>query len=420
MRLKKTHVNGIRVIGIVGFAVIFLVFLTIPNVGNVNFFKSVDIVPQSAEDIVNEAKIIGQYSIVETDELFTESDDSVLQQFLDSSNIDSPLSTEKFGIMTDVALFDINNNKITESDVLGISQLVILDDKNNVLNLSTIQASFNGITKSPETSINISGVVKFYLDDDLIATKKIWVSDGSKQTLVPLYVVDNIPPSFSERKTNFTFTLSDEGKTWKTGTEHYYRIIISELTASLNSEKEQKKFNWSGEHIAYELKVYADETRIAKISDSNKVISVPKSDGTVSVTSPVVNYRYRTNGTILTLCANFVYEIEIKCASPMLPVSFSFYVKNTNEFIGMVDNSAFNQNVIRTGGCPNGGYNCVEDVTSTPYWKNPVLSNIPRDTELLIKTSDGKSFTYMTPLSQHNLYVSYDGVTGSSNFGWSK
>ena len=33
---------------------------------------------------------------------------------------------------------------------------------------------------------------------------------------------------------------------------------------------------------------------------------------------------------------------------------------------------------------------------------------------------DGNSFIYTTPLSQQNLYVSYDGITGSSNFGWSK
>ena len=378
LRLKKVHVNGIRVIGVVGFVVLFLVFLTVPNIGNANFFKSVDITPQTAEDIVNEAKIIGQYSVVETDELFTESNDSILQQFLDSSNIDSPLSTEKFGIVTDVVLFDINNNKITYSDILGVPQLVITDDQSNVLSLSTVQVSFSGITKSPETSVDISGLVKFYLDDDLIATKKIWISDRSKQTLIPLYVVDNIPPSFSERKTNFTFTLSDEGKTWKTGTVHYYRIVISELTASLNSEKEQKEFNWSGEHVAYELKVYADETRIAMITDSKNVISILKSDGT------------------LKLCGELRksdrYNVQFHPAN--VHVEIDGVSVNTNPVVSMI-------------------------VSEREYYGEIcglLLSNIQRNSTFTVYIDDA-SFTVHTPLSQKNYIISQkvlqDGWNGN-------
>ena len=287
--MKKVHVNGIRVIGVIGFAIIFLVFITIPNIGNTNPFESVDIIPQSAEDIINEAKGINQYSVVETDQLFTESNDSVLQQFLDSQNIDSPLSTDKFGIEIQTALFDSDGKKYLNSTTFGVSQLSVLDEQGRLLDLGSIQTSFLGFTRNVEKSTNIWGTVKFYLDDELIETKRIWASSSNQQK-TSLLLVNNlsfdstdkilpINPLFSDRKTNFTFTLSDEGRNWVDGSEHYYRVILTDIHAIVDSDGDFKKFSWNGENIAYELKVKVDGSKKVVLNTDNKVISVLKTDG---------------------------------------------------------------------------------------------------------------------------------------------
>ena len=484
LRLKKIHVNGIRIIGIVGFAVIFLVFLTIPNIGNTNVFKSVDIVPQSAEDIINEAKGIGQYSVVDTDELFTESNDSILQQFLDSQNIDSPLSTEKFGIEIQTALIDSFGNKSLNSTIFGVSQLSVLDEQGRILDLGSMQTSFLGLTKNPEKSVNIWGTVKFYLDDDLIATKKIWASSSNQQK-TPLFIVSNLSivesnidhariseienqisvlrneiislgeqscvncngrdteirirddkidslnkelilleskideklpssPSFSDRKTNFTFTLSDEGRNWANDSVHYYRVVLTEVNANIDSDNDFKKFTWSGEYIAYELKVTVDEAKIVRFDvTTGKPISVLKSDGTFSVNSGIRAY--------YQLYAGGIAEELITSTNPPLPVSFQVFLKDTNKLLGVIDNTSFNLNRVEQTNCNN--YSCYVYVSVNPVWKNPIISDIPRNTDLLIKTSDGKSIQYKTPLSQHNMFVScenYDNPKCTSNFGYSK
>ena len=494
MRLKKVHINGIRVIGVVGFAVIFLVFLTVPNIGNTDIFESVDIIPQSAEDIVNEAKGIGQYSVVETDELFTESNDSILQQFLDSQNIDSSLATEKFGVEIQTALFDSNGKKYLNSTTLGVSQLSVTDEQGRLLDLGSIQTSFLGFTRNIEKSTNIWGTVKFYLDDDLIDTKRIWASSSNQQK-TPLFLVDSLSfveanidfarlpeinaqinslkqqisvlkteiislseqscvncngrdteirirdekiktfdnnitsltseasllrtkldnkfpasPIFSDRKTNFTFTLSDEGRDWIDNSDHYYRVVLTEIHANIDSDKDFKIFSWSGESIVYELKVKVDASKIVRFdSVTNKALNIFKSDGTFSISGkitsiPIAPGDYRFSSSTTT----------------MLPVTFELFVKNTNKLLGVLDNSGFIGG--RTGESWCSGYpsrTCYTTVTSG-NWVNPVITDIPRDTDLQLKSSDGSVFEFKTSESQKNYYISCDISSCISNFGYSR
>ena len=466
--------------GIVGLVVIFLVFLTVPNIGNTNPFESVDIVPQSAEDIVNEAKGINQYSVVETDELFTESNDSVLQQFLDSQNIDSPLSTEKFGIEIQTALFDSDGNKSLNSTIFGVSQLSVLDEQGRILDLGSIQTSFLGITRNIEKSANIWGTVKFYLDDNLIDTKKIWASSSNQQktplsvvsslsfvesnadyirisevenqisvlrneiiTLseqyctVPCYgrdteirirddkidllnielktlnlkTVDKLPasPLFSERKTNFTFTLSDEGRDWTNNENHYYRVVLTDVNASIDSDNDFKKFSWNGEYVAYELKVRVDESKIVKFDvTTNQAVSIFKSDGTLSVTSPIINV-YGNGGLQPT-----------QSTGTLLPISYELFIKSTGKSLGIIDNKSFVPSSFLATYC--GGYprQVCATVVTFAYWKNPVITDIPRGTDLQLKSSDGSMFEFKSSESQKNYYISCNVSSCTSNFGYSR
>ena len=470
MRLKKIHVNGIRVVGIMGFLAIFFVIITVPNVSQTNPIEYV--VPQSAEDIVNEARGITPGSIVDTDIKYTESNDSLLTQFLDSGNVDSPFATEKFGIEIQTALFDSNQNKYLNSTVFGISELSVLDEQGRPLDLGSVQTSFAGVTRNTEKSINIWGTVKFYLDDDLIDTKELWAS-SSNQKSIPLFVVSGLSfvsrnadyarilqienelvslkneiislgeqpcvncsgrdteirirddkintlnleliklkisidkkipviPSFSERKTNFTFTLSDEGRDWKDGDNHYYRVVLTNIHANIDSDNDFKEFSWNGEYVAYELKVKVDESKIVRFdSDSNNAIQIFKSDDTIHVTSPI--------------CCT----IDAGNSSPKLPVSFEFFVKSSGKSLGILDNSKFVSGTFGATYC--GGYpkqTCGQPILTTGHWNNPALSGIPRGTDIMVKVSDGTIIEFKTPLTQHNFLISCH-VKCVSDFGFS-
>ena len=406
MRLKKVHVNGIRVIGVVGFAVIFLVFLTVPNIGTTDVFESVDIVPQSAEDIINEVKGINQYSVVETDIKFTESDDSYLQKILDSQNIDSPFSTEKFGIEIQTALFDSDGNKFLNSTSFGIPQLSVVDEQGRLLDLGSIQTSFLGFTKNTEKSANIWGIVKFYLDDNIIpdGTKRFWASSSNQQK-TPLFVVNDLsfndksvpyPPIFSDRKTNFTFTLSDEGRDWKDGDIHYYRVVLTEIYAMIDSDNDFKVFSWNGENVAYELKVKVDGSKKVVLDDDNKAISVFKSDSKLKICSSSFLYEYlQPRGTYeFTSGTSVAYPIKVTYPDGVLiidiPPPAPPDLGSWSELI--------NKGIYSKSSCNS-------------------FNIIPRGTDIVFHMN-GKDYPVKTPLTQQNYFELADKTGITTNFGY--
>lgn len=283
--MKKVHVNGIRVVGVVGFIVIFLVFVTIPPnvINDVSDNQTVTYL-ESAEDIINDVKTISHVSIVETDIDFTESNDSLLTQFLDSRDIDSPLSSEKFAIVTDVALFDSNNQKSSTTNIFGINELpntmAVLDESGKPLDFGGyVQVTFDSITQSLPKSVTSWGTVKFFLDDKLLDTKKIWSSYQNTQkqsmsVLSNLSLQSNpsnlsnlalkefpVSPSFSEReKKNFTYNFSDDNLT---DGLHIFRVVFYDINAVVDASN----FDWVGEDIVYELKFNVDNNMITKISE---------------------------------------------------------------------------------------------------------------------------------------------------------
>src|SRR3990167_10706195 len=95
LAIKKFHIK--RTVGVLAI-ISFVLVLFLP------FDKS-------SSDVEADKNAIDQFilnSIVNDATDFTESDDSVVTQFLDSNNIDSPLSTEKFRVEINTVLFDSN------------------------------------------------------------------------------------------------------------------------------------------------------------------------------------------------------------------------------------------------------------------------------------------------------------------------
>ena len=134
------------------------------------------------------------------------------------------------------------------------------------------------------------GVIKAELESRILFLISI---RPTVDAIVPSSVARVIPPPLSlQEKRNHTFTLSDEGRDWVNDSTHYYRIIITELHAFVNSENDNKEFNWQGQHIAYELKVTVNPNKVVIVKDSNgvsKAIEVLKSDGTLQLCGKSIN-----------------------------------------------------------------------------------------------------------------------------------
>lgn len=128
-------------------------------------------------------------SVVGTDIIFTESDQTLIQQWLDQTN--NPLGTEKFGIETNVALFDSNQDVTQFTDIHTVPLYSVTDSAGRVLDLGSFQVTFNALTQNQESELNVWGKVIFYLDDNPIGTKYIWGSAINTDKL-ELSVVDNL------------------------------------------------------------------------------------------------------------------------------------------------------------------------------------------------------------------------------------
>ena len=105
-----------------------------------------------------------EFSIIETERIFTESNDSLITRFLDENDL--PSSSEKLAIEVQTVLFDSDQNQYPSSTIIGIPELSVTDEQGRLLDLGTIQTSFLAITANTEQSFNLDGTVKFYLDDD--------------------------------------------------------------------------------------------------------------------------------------------------------------------------------------------------------------------------------------------------------------
>jgi hypothetical protein len=360
---------------------------------NLNEFDESEFIDNLNEFDVDDLQEI-EFSIIDTERVFTESDDSLITKFLDEQNIDSPLSAEKFGIETQVALFDSDNNVYNISDVFGIPQLSVTDDEGRVLDLGAIQVTFESISKQKEKTTDVWGTVEFFLDDTKVDSKYIWGS-GSNSDRLTLSLLDSlsvtnnvaVAPSFSEQeKKNHTFTLSDEGRDWVDGSEHTYRVVITKLHANANSEQDPKEFHWTGQHIAYELKVKVNEKKKVVYDYTGKAIQVFKSDNTLQLCgeSAVEEIPYRgvvsskatpPNVIIKDLDENIIVDASFNPTPPTFKCSGKHCfgqvtkISSCSEEFGGIPRNADLKFIIN-----NDEYEVKTDSTQTNYYVNAKMN----------------------------------------------
>lgn len=330
-------------------------------------------------------------SVVDTNVDLTESNQSVLNNFIEESGISI---SEKFGIQTNVALFDSEQNQFNNSTILGIPQLSVTDEQGRLLDLGMVQVSLLSISKNVESNTNVWGKIKFYLDDELVGDKYFWGSAQNTNT-IKLSIVDELlfddsdqntdkkkalPPPFSQQeKKNFTFTFADEGLDWLNGEEHTYRVVIEEVHAVLNSSKDFKEFDFVGQQIPYELKMKVDGSKKVVIGTDSKATEILKSDNE------------------LHMCTQQIYVCAF-CGYNQIrkEQTFTSNVPTVNVFDSN-KNPIILQAVNNANGCNT-------------------FTGIPRNSDLIFSVG-GVDYQVKTPISQKNyILVGKLEPTGSQSF----
>lgn len=319
-------------------------------------------------DVVNLEIEIGTQSIVETDLILeSDSDNSIIDNFDDENpEIDIPfVGSEKIKLETNTILLDSDKNQFPTSSFFGISSLTVTDSEGRLLDLGTMKTNFIIHLDESKTNVAVGGSVSFYLDDTLIKEKKLWASDQSGNKDIELFLVDNLPPSFSERdEKNHIFNVDDNSQSWIDGEPHIFRIIINQM--SINTDND--KFAFSGEYIAYELEMTLDENKITIFDENNNAISIFKSDS-------VFLSKAKSASISCINCGGL-------SGSSITPTT-SIY-KNDKFIIDVPQNNQI---------------------------------NIQRGTDYVFRT-DSVDYPVSTPLSQHNYYLTCHPVFWLAFTGW--
>jgi len=409
MKQKKGGIiTGVVVVGVI-VSLLFALVSESTSVDTTNIStETVTIVEFKELDVE-----IDPATVVDTNVVFTESDDNAYVVFVDENpDLPLPFGSEKATFETNTVLFDSDQIQFPNSTffTIPLKEQSLTDQDGNLLDLGSMQTSFFLKLTNGGTNVNAEGTVSFFLDDDLIDNKVrgIWASDQSGSTNIELSVCDDCD-KISERKKAFTFTISDVGKDWIDGSDHYYRVIINEITV----QTENEEFSFTGEFLAYELKVQVEGSKKVVLDDENNAINIFKTDSTLQLCGqirpdnshlPFGNRRQESVPRPVTILDS---ERNVIPLNRVTGTAFSLGSGgidrgDTWQFFFTTDTklSSFSSNIYGTN------LSCGDKFTG-----------IPRGSDLIFLV-DGIDYPVTTPLSQKN-YIEIAYLTGSNMGVWS-
>lgn len=225
---------------------------------------------------------VSTQSIVNTEVVFVESDQNEFEKFMDEEKPFGITATEKFTLETTVTLFDSSGKKTTASSFIDVQELKsLVSEQGQILDLGSIQIGFFSKTDI-QNDMKVIGTVEIWLDDRLLATKKIFRNaDGILTKNDPLFVGDYVSSTITKQvPQTFTFTFADEQMSQG---KHSFYVIIKDVVAETVSDVDRKKFSWEGEYLAYQLKMELIESKMTVYDDKlREYISIFKNDGVVA------------------------------------------------------------------------------------------------------------------------------------------
>lgn len=393
--MLKRRNRGVRVVGGLALVSVTLLVLLIPfneGVSTQGLGDDFDVVFEF-EDLCDQSIPAGnetsdtsacieleEQSVLPPQPIIADSNDGFVQQFLNELRLSD---TKALGIETVAVKFDVAGNTQTSISILPIPLGSFEPDVEGFF-VDRIQIRFFGISQADVTALNLEGTVEFLLDDIKVATKRLWSSESViNQNVIPLKIVNFVPPPFDDRPETFDFTFSDEG--FVDGSTHVFRVIFRDISGTLNGNV----FDFSGEFIAYELVLTVDESKIIIVDEKGDLVPVLKSDST------------------LTVCAGGerqVYKITslkpFKASQKILPaVTTPFAIKILNSDETLID-------MINTF---TSTANNVEPSKTTPTkYQCKAITGLQRGTDYIIHLSGiGLDIPISLPLSQHNINLQF-------------
>ena len=320
----------IKPIAVIGFLVVaFVVVLSFSNSSNIETDAKVvtEEVDEEGQDFDFYVSVLGDLSIVETSIELPKSDQNDYDKYRDETN--PPIvgtATPTFTLETAAILLSATGDIVSKSSFLNIplTPAILIDDRGNLL-VGSSQIKFYGRT-TEDAQLNVDGTVEFWLDDKLIATKKIFTKpDGMPRKTTELFLDDSIKSTvINIVPKTFTFKFTDEP--FEDLSTHTYRVIVKDFSVETISQEVRKKYNWSGENLAYQLLINVDKSQITIQDEQNNAITVFKDDGRfivcdiigTTVKTPIIEVIRKTdNKVIATIDArktsstsNIIYEVN--------------------------------------------------------------------------------------------------------------
>jgi len=150
---------------------------------------------------------VGLINFTEVVSEIADTRESRFQAFLEEIGL---ASIDSFGVATTVTLTDIAGNEEESSSILAVPLLSFQTPEGFFP--TELDVRFFGVIKNPQSvSLNLEGTVDFVIDQEVISTKKLFISGQIRDSNnIPLNVVDIIPPPLGDRPLLFNYQFDEE------------------------------------------------------------------------------------------------------------------------------------------------------------------------------------------------------------------
>lgn len=332
--------------------------------------------PISRESVVNDASV------------YASTNQTAIDQFLDNIDISGDpafqtTATPKFTILTNLVMFDSNGKEYPKTipSNVELAKNSLVDDQGRLLDLGSVQFTFDGIGTVQNKNLEISATALFCLDNDC-NTKKLYRQGTLQNNKISLYVGDSFTePPFGQRKFDYTFTFADEKLA--SGTDHFFKVILKDIT--FRNFATDEKWLFVGEDEIYSLKLAVDgEKTVVYDEQLQQAVSIFKKDNVFQVCADSGSAGYGVGNAAISVATtpdisinvnNEFYDKIVVLRGVQNQVEASQYFLNNHIF--------------------NGGYSFADICKSV---------NLPRNAKVDILINS-QPYTFFTPKSQANFFL---------------
>lgn len=296
--------------------------------------------------------------------------DSNQKQFPSNTNINIP---QQFSFIPTPKIPVYIDNKLLKT----LPKLSLTDQQGHYLDLGNVQLGFTALVNN-DAKITLVGSFDVYLDDQLRRSGQFTGQGTTTNKILQLSLLN---------KPAYTFTFSDEGKTWMNGTQHIFRVMIHDVTATVDDGTNSYSFKENNPSIAYILVMTLDSSKTTVIGYDNQATAIFKTDDTVQTCGryPVlVGHSYGQT-------SEDVWSYEGASSSPSLTVYDNGYQ------IAHIDGTIVSNVASSLPSTSSNGKTFCSSV-----------GNIPRDSDITIRSGTQSWITH-TLITQQDLKIDCSG-----------